>query len=109
MTFGECVILQFKGVPGKRGIVGDRGPIGEKVQRGLLSFGLACGNDLAKFFDFDLIFRGHAGRSGAFWETRSNGTSWSAGNLTNGKNCIFPFLSCVWLTRQPAIRARGIQ
>ena len=87
MTFGECVILQFKGVPGKRGIVGDRGPIGEKVQRGLLSFGLAFGNDSPKSFDFDLIFRRHAGRSGAFWKTRSNGTSWSTGNLTNGKNC----------------------
>ena len=82
MTFGECLVLQFKGVPGKRGIVGDRGPIGEKVQR---SF--AFGNDSARSFDFDLIFLGHAGRSGAFWKTRSNGTSWSAGNLTNGKNC----------------------
>ena len=74
MMFGECVILQFKGVPGKRGIVGDRGLIGEKVQGGLLSFGSAFGNDAAKSFDFDLIFLGHAGRSGAFWKTRSSGT-----------------------------------
>ena len=51
MMFGECVILQFKGVPGKRGTVGDRGLIGEKVLRGLLSFELAFGNISSKPFN----------------------------------------------------------